>query len=266
MRANHTLSLIRQRQPAVGLWMQLHSFHMSRILAAQGLFDWLMLDMEHTPVDLSTASMIFAAVADVSGGQCTPLVRVASGTIDRIKQGLDAGAQGVLVPMINTAEDARAAVRYARYPPEGERGGGGITPHLGFGLTNHAEYIAQANREILVAAQIETAEAVENIDAIAEVEGLDLLFVGPFDLHLSLGLPPALWSDHPRFLSAIEQIRQACQRRNLPMGTLAPNGDGAASRVQDGFSMVGMGADIQHLLGTLRAQREALSNKIHSLR
>lgn len=262
MRSNHTLSLIRQGKPAVGLWLQTHSFHISRIIAAQGMFDWLLVDMEHTPVDLSTASMMMATISDVSGGQCTPLARVAAGTIDQIKQALDAGAQGIIVPMVNTAQDAANAVKFARYPPDGERGGGGLTPQYGFGSTNHVEYIQNANREIMVAVQIESAEAVNNIDAIVDVVGIDLIFVGPFDLHISLGLPPALWSNEPMFLDAVERVIAACERRGIPYGTLTRNAGGAAARIADGYSFIGLGTDLNHLLNALRAQREALGNQI----
>lgn len=254
MRENHTLSLIRQQQPAYGLWLHSHSFHLARIIAAQKLFDWLLVDMEHTPVDLSTVSAILSGIADVSSGACTPLVRVAHGTMFQIKQALDSGAQGIVVPMINTAEDAAAAVRFARYPPVGERGAGGLVPHYGFGTTSHVEYIKSANEQILVAIQIETAQAVENIDAILDTPGIDLVFIGPFDLHISLGLPPALWSEQPVFLNAIAKVIAACQARKLPYGTLAPNADGAKARVADGFSFIGMGTDVNHLLGALHGQ------------
>src|SRR5690242_15252456 len=103
MRQNPNMAELRQGKPAIGVWMHGHSYHITRIVAAQGKFDWLLVDMEHTPVDLSTASMIFSAIADVSGGNCTPLARVAHGTMYQIKQALDAGAQGVIVPMVNTA-------------------------------------------------------------------------------------------------------------------------------------------------------------------
>lgn len=258
MRPNHVLRLLRRRSPAVGLWLQTHSFHVARTVAAQGLFDWLLLDMEHTPVDLSAGAAILATIADTSGGWCTPLARVAGNTAEHIKQALDAGAHGVVVPMVSTADDARLAVRRARFPPEGERGGGGLTPHLGYGLASHAEYVRRANPETLVGVQIETAEAVENVDAIVAVPGVDLAFVGPFDLHLSLGLAPALWSDEPRFLAAIARVVAACARASVPMGTLAPDAVGAASRIAQGFGFVGLGTDMGHLLGALRAQRGAL--------
>jgi 2-keto-3-deoxy-L-rhamnonate aldolase RhmA len=258
VRQNRTLATLRQNKPAIGMWLQTHSFHVARIIAAQGIFDWLLVDMEHTPVDLSTASMIFATIADVSAGMCTPLARVASGTIDQIKQALDAGAQGVIVPMINTAEDAAQAVRFARYPPLGERGAGGITPHLGFGTTSHIEYVNNANREILVSVQIETQTAVENIDSILETVGIDLVFIGPFDLHISLGLPPGLWSDLPEFQAAIHKVINACKQRGIPYGTLTPNAEGAKARLAEGFTLLGMGSDLAHLTGTIQAQYQQL--------
>src|SRR5690349_4887474 len=118
MRDNRTLSLLRDGVPAVGTWLQLHSPAAARMLAAQGLFDWMLVDFEHTPVDLGVASLILGSVSDVSGGRVTPLARVAEGTAPAIKHALDAGAQGVLVPMVRGAGEVREAVRHARFPPE----------------------------------------------------------------------------------------------------------------------------------------------------
>lgn len=258
MRQNKTLAQLRQGNAVVGMWLQSHSFHTARIIASQGLFDWLLVDMEHTPVDLSTASMIFSAIADISAGTCTPLARVAHSTMYQIKQALDAGAQGVIVPMINTAEEAVNAVRFARYPPLGERGAGGLIPHLGFGTTNHIEYVNNANAEILVAIQIETQKAVENIEQILDVPGIDLIFIGPFDLHVSLGLPPGLWSDHPVFLAAVERVVSACKQRGMPYGTLSPNAQGAQARLVEGFTFLGLGSDLFHMLGSINAQYQQL--------
>lgn len=258
MRENHALKQLHQGNPTVGLWLHSHSFHIARIVAAQGLFDWLLLDMEHTPVDLSTLSMTLAAIADVSGGSCTPLVRVPHGTMYHIKQALDSGAQGIIVPMINTAEEAADVVQYARYPPEGIRGAGGVIPHYGFGTNSHLEYVQNANREIMVAVQIETREAVENIDAIVATPGIDLIFIGPFDLHISLGLTPGLWSKQAEFLAAIDKVVAACRCQGIPYGTLTPNAEGAKARRAEGFTLLGLGSDINHLLNALHAQRGQL--------
>lgn len=256
MRANHTLAQLRQGQPSIGIWLQSHSFHLARIIAAHGLFDWLLIDLEHTPVDPSTTAMTLSAIADVSGGACSPIARVAHCTMFHIKQALDSGAHGILVPMIDTAEQAADAVRFARFPPLGERGAGGIVPHIGFGTTSQVEYIQNANREILVAIQIETAAAVANIDAIASVPGIDLIFIGPFDLHISLGLSPALWSEQAPFLDAVQWVTAACRARGLPYGILTPNAEVANARIADGFTFIGIGSDINHLLGALAVQRK----------
>ena len=260
MRKNHLLSLLRDNKAAYGLWLHSHHYHIARILAAQGLLDWLLVDMEHTPIDLAMSSMILAAIADVSQGGCTPLARVASGTMDQVKQALDAGAQGVIVPMVNTAQQAADVVRFSRYPPLGDRGGGGLTPHIGFGLTNHAEYIPQANPEIMVAIQIETEEAVDNIDSIVQVAGLDMIFIGPFDLHISLNLAPTLWSDAPQFQNAVAKVKTACQNAGIPLGTLAINAESAKARQAEGFQFLGVGTDLGHMVGAVTSQFKSLKS------
>jgi 4-hydroxy-2-oxoheptanedioate aldolase len=247
MRSNHTLARLRAGQPALGMWLQLGSVNAARMLAAQGLYDWLLVDLEHSPVEIETAARMLTAIADVSGGRVTPLCRVIAGTMHHIKQALDAGAQGVLVPMVSTAQEARDVVRFSRFPPEGERGGGGLAPHLSY-ATNRAEYSAQANREVLVGIQIETREAIDNLDSILDVPGLDLIFIGPNDLHMSYGLPPRYWSDEPAFLNAVERVRAGCQARGLPLGILTGDGAAGKARRADGFTFIGLGTDANTLL------------------
>jgi 4-hydroxy-2-oxoheptanedioate aldolase len=253
VRQNWTLAQLRAGKPTVGLWLQSHNFHIARAIAAQGLLDWMTVDMEHTPVDLSTMSMMCSAITDISAGKCTPLVRLAHGTQFYVKQALDSGAQGIIVPMVNTVEDARDVVRFARFPPAGERGGGGAFPHYGFGTTSYLEYVQNANQEIMVAIQIETREAAENIESILDVPGLDLIFIGPFDLHLSLGLSPSMWSDQPEFQAAAQRVMRTCEQRGMPYGTLASNGEGAQARLKDGFTFVGIGTDMTLMMGALHS-------------
>lgn len=251
---------MRRGEAAVGLWLHSHSLQIARLIAARERFDWLLVDMEHTPLDVSAAGAIVAAIGDISAGRCTPLVRVPDGTIFHIKQALDAGAHGIIVPMVNTAEDAANVVRWSRYPPEGERGAGGIVPHLSFGTTNHKEYIRDANAKILVCVQVETAQAVENIEAILEVPGIDLVFIGPFDLHLSLGLTPGMWSDAPIFVDAVQKVIGACKARGIAYGTLTSDAEGAKARLADGFRFIGLGTDLNHLLNALDAQVKQLNH------
>ncbi|TMQ20201.1 MAG: cytochrome P450, partial [Deltaproteobacteria bacterium] len=247
MRKNTTLSLLRDGKVALGTWLQLHSYQASRLLAAQGFFEWMLVDFEHTPVDRGAAAQILSTIADVSGGRVTPLARVASDSADEIKHALDAGAQGIIVPMINDADEVRAAVRHARYPPEGERGAGGLSPHLGFGVSRPV-YIQCVNREILFGVQIETQRAVENLDSILDVKGVDLCFIGPNDLHLALGYPPMFWSAEPRFVKAVRRVEEACRKRNIPLGTLCKDVSSAKDRIRDGYTFVGMGSDAHFVL------------------
>jgi 4-hydroxy-2-oxoheptanedioate aldolase len=247
MRANRTLDLLRSGEPAVGAWLQLHSPSAARLLAAQGLLDWVLVDFEHTPVDLGTATTILGGVSDVSGGRVTPLARVSKGSIDGIKHALDAGAQGVIVPMVRSAGEVRAAVRYARFPPEGERGAGGLTAHLGFGVSR-LDYLRRANGRILVGVQIETREAVEDVEGILDVPGVDLCFIGPNDLHLALGCPPRFWSREPAFVGAVDRIKAACAARRIPLGTLCREAASARARIDEGFTFVGVGSDAHYLL------------------
>lgn len=247
MRTNHTLTKLRDGQPAIGLWLQLGSPNAARMLAAQGCYDWLLVDLEHSPVDIATAAHMLTAIADVSGGRVTPLCRVIAGTQYHLKQALDAGAQGVIVPMVSTVDDARAAVHFSRFPPDGERGGGGMAPHLSYGA-NRADYSAHVNREVLVGIQIETRTAIDNLDAILDVPGLDMIFIGPNDLHMSYGLAPRYWSAEPAFQTAVERVKAACGQRGLPLGILTGDGTTGKDRIADGFTFVGIGTDANTLL------------------
>ncbi|MFC0626034.1 HpcH/HpaI aldolase family protein [Kribbella deserti] len=253
LRPNQTLRLLRDGAPAVGTWLQLHSIHATRLLAAQGCFDWMLVDFEHTPVGHDTAAHIFSTISDLTQGRITPLARVATGSIDHIKQALDAGSQGVIVPMIETAADAEAAVRYARFPPLGERGAGGLAPHLGFGVSR-PEYIASVNGEILVGVQIETIAGFENVEKILEVPGIDLVLIGPNDLHVSLGLPAKFWSDEPEFRSAVDRVVAACREAAVPVGMVCRDAAAAKDRIEDGFTFLGLGSDA-HFMLTLAGQQ-----------
>jgi 4-hydroxy-2-oxoheptanedioate aldolase len=258
MRQNHTLANLRTGKPALGQWMHSSSVHIARALAVQKIFDWILVDMEHAPTDLLTASMMLGAIADISGGMCTPLARIPQATPYHIKQVLDGGAQGIIVPMVSTAQDTADIVRWSRYPPVGDRGAGGMLRALSFGTTNSAEYLANANDEILVGIQIETREAVENIEEIVAVPGLDMIFIGPNDLHLSLGLTPSLWSEQPGFVEATNKVIAAAQRARMPLGTLVYGADGAKARLAQGFNFIGLDSEINQMLRALNAEYQQI--------
>eukprot|EP00026_Physarum_polycephalum_P012508 Phypoly_transcript_12828.p1 GENE.Phypoly_transcript_12828~~Phypoly_transcript_12828.p1 ORF type:complete len:272 (+),score=44.48 Phypoly_transcript_12828:123-818(+) len=210
--------------------------------------------MEHSPTDFPQASTMLSCISDISQGRVTPIARVVDGTIHHIKQALDGGAQGIIVPMVNTAEDAQKVIQFARFPPLGIRGVGGLLPHLGFGATR-ADYVDNANREVLVAVQIETKQAVENVDAILGTPGIDVAFVGPSDLHMSLGLKAALWSDEQLFLEAFRKVKEACTKHGVPLGLYSKDGATARERVEkDGVQFAGFGGDGSFLLNEAGAQ------------
>ena len=154
-------------------------------------FDWLTLDMEHSAIDWSQAAMIFAAVADAG---CVPLVRVPEGDHYYIKRALDAGAWGIVVPMVDTVEQARAAIAAAKYPPVGNRSVGGGMHSLNFDAAA-GEYYERANDEILVVLQTESPRGVDNAEAIYSLPGCDAIFVGPIDLRFNMRTPDGAQAD-----------------------------------------------------------------------
>ena len=259
MRKNLTLSKLKQGKASVGTWLQMNSIHATRLLAAQGLFDWLLLDLEHTPYDYPTAAIIMSTISDISAGRITPLARVPVGSIEHIKSALDCGAQGIIVPMVKTADEVKRAVAYARFPPDGERGGGGLAPHLGFGV-NRPLYLSAVNKEILVGIQIETKESIDNLEEILDVPGVDLFFIGPNDLHMALGLPARFWSNEPAFVSATQKVIKGCEKRNIPVGTLCSQADQVKERMQDGLTFLGMGSDAHFMLTFAGQQYGQLNN------
>ncbi len=219
-----------------------------------------MIDCEHTPIDVSTVALCAGFIADGSRGACTPLVRVTAGTVDQIKRALDGGAQGILVPLVNTPEQAAEVVQFAKYPPEGVRGNGGMLPHVSF-ATDRLDYTANANRENMVAIQIETKEAVDNIDAILSVPGIDCAFIGPNDLHISYGLPPGYWTNDGPFQAAAMRVLAACKRHNVIPGILAANPVQGKARVADGFMFVGYGSDVGLMMGAVGAGYGLITGK-----
>lgn len=189
----------------VGLWCSLSSNYSVELLASAG-FDWMLLDMEHAPNDLTAVlSQLQAAAAYPTH----PVVRVPWNDMVTIKRVLDIGAQTVLIPMINTADEARAALSYCRYPPTGVRGVGGTTRATRFGRIK--QYPQRVERELCILLQVETEQALDEIEAIAGVDGVDGIFIGPADLHASFGHVgerhhPDVWA---RIEDAIRRIR-AC--------------------------------------------------------
>lgn len=202
---NNFKRAIAAGQQQLGLWSSLSSNYTVEVIAGAG-YDWLLIDTEHSPNDLESVLTQLQAVAPYP---THPIVRVAWNDTVLIKRYLDAGAQSLLVPFVQNADEARAAVAATRYPPMGVRGVAGTTRANRFGRVPN--YARRAHEELCVLLQVETRQALDNIEEICAVEGVDGVFVGPADLHASLGYPgetgnPAVV---PMIEDAIRRIRKA---------------------------------------------------------
>jgi 4-hydroxy-2-oxoheptanedioate aldolase len=219
---------------------------------ARAGFDWLAVDMEHSAQSVELMGQMVAAIAESQ--TCAPFVRIPYNSVEWFKWALDAGAWGIIVPMVGTRQEAERAVQCSRYPPQGIRSIGGLFAPYSFGTSDRTAYAAAANNEIMVIVQIESAQALANLDAILSVPGLDVAFVGPYDLHAQLGLPPAGDSTEPSFLSALEQIKTTARQYHLPLGIYSSNGETAARRIQQGFHLVSVASDSSCLMAAAQQQ------------
>lgn len=234
---------------AIGTWSSLSDPAVAEI-AAGDEFDFVVVDTEHTPLGLETVSDCLRAV-DAADGEA--FVRVPWNDAVRIKRLLDLGPDGLLVPMVDTAEKAREAVVATRYPPTGERGvAAGRAADYG---RRFESYVRNGHRDLTVVVQIETEAAVENAADIAAVEGVDGLFVGPADLSASMGRF-AEWNDET-FLEAIETVLAAGEMVDVPVGTLGTTPEQIRSLGSLGFDFLVAGADFTHLLEGQRRAFEA---------
>src|SRR2546427_332453 len=213
MRANPVKRALKAGQPSVGTWLSLGSITAARFMAHTG-FAWLTVDIEHSLVDWETATHMFASIADAG---CIALARVPSGRHDHIKRALDNGAHGIVVPMVNSREEALAAVAAAKYPPVGNRSVGGSVHALNFGTTAN-DYFAHANEEILVVLQCEHIQAVETAEAIFAVPGIDAIFVGPNDLAASMRSPDGRPPSGEESSRVMKHILETCRKHNVAAG------------------------------------------------
>lgn len=220
-------SRLRNGKPLTGLIITLPVPEISEIAAGAG-FDWLWLDMEHGLLDVADVQR-----AAMAAGATPCLARVPVNEEAWIKRVLDTGVEGVIIPQVNTVEQAERAVGFTRYPPDGRRSVGAARAQ-GYGV-HSSEYIARANRDLTLLIQVEHIQAVENLDAILAVPGVDGVVIGPYDLAASMNqLGPLGDEVH----AAIHQIRATCQAQKMPVGIFA--GDAAAARIAlaDGFDLV----------------------------
>lgn len=213
-------------------------------------FDWLFLDGEHAPLNSARLQAILQAVA----GRCSCLVRIPSIDEVWVKQALDIGADGVIVPRIRSADDAGRVVDWCRYPPAGGRSVGIGRAH-GYGARFN-DYLARANEQVAVVLQIEHADAVAAIDDITAVPGVDALFVGPYDLSGSLGIPGDIID--ARVTGAVERVGEACQRRGVTAGIFGIDAVATKPWIAKGFTLIAVGIDTVFLGGAAEAALKAV--------
>jgi 2-keto-3-deoxy-L-rhamnonate aldolase RhmA len=233
---------------SVGTWITIGHAEVCEILSSFA-FDWIIFDTEHSPLSIETVQSLMQAM---SGSAVLPLVRVGWNDPVMIKRALDIGASGVVIPWINTGKDAANVVRACKYPPQGIRGCGPRRASR-YGMCLN-EYIELANAEILVGIQIETGEALDNLDAILAVDGVDVAFVGPMDLSMSLGYPNQL--AHPDFKSALQKVVESCKEHHVYAGIQVASAEEFKERVSQGFQFIAFLSDYGFLI---RGCREALN-------
>jgi 4-hydroxy-2-oxoheptanedioate aldolase len=224
-------------RPLAGMWVCSGSPLVAEICAGGG-FDWLLVDMEHAPNGLES---VLAQLQAVAAYPVTPVVRLPIGDVVVIKQVLDLGAQNVLVPMVSSAEEARAVVEAVRYPPRGRRGVGGSLARSAR-WSRVEGYLHDADRHVSVIVQVETAEGVAAAGAIAAVDGVDAVFLGPADLAASMGHLGR--QDHPDVVAAVHRTFEAVGAEGKPFGVNAFDASLARAYAQAGASFVAVGADV----------------------
>lgn len=234
---NRVKEILRRGEPALGVWISILNPQVVRIVANSGV-DWILFDTEHGPPTFETVDGL---VRSSVGCRALPLIRVVWNDMNAIKLALDTGAYGVIVPWVNTGEEAERAVSYCRYPPEGVRGCAPGRPASVWGL-GEEDYLEVANDEILIAVQIETRKAVENIEEIVSVEGVDATFIGPMDLSISMGYRGKPF--HPEVVKAMERVLEACTSSGVAPGIAFARGvEHINELIGRGFRFIGIGSD-----------------------
>lgn len=237
-------SALAKGRPLAGIWSMLNSSNAVEGLGWAG-FDWLLIDGEHSPIDLSDAISHLRALAATP---TIPIIRPAWNDHVMLKQYLDIGAQTIMVPYVQNAEEAKDAVASTRYPPEGRRGFAAMHRASRFGAT--ADYVHHADKTIFLIVQVETAAAINEIDSIAAVPGVDAVFFGPGDLSASMGM-----LGHPNDPDVTRVIEDAASRvktAGKAVGVLAPNTDLATHYMSAGFDFVSVTTDCSLLFGQAR--------------
>jgi 4-hydroxy-2-oxoheptanedioate aldolase len=243
---------LKAGKPQIGLWSSLSSNYTVEVIAGTG-FDWILLDSEHSPADLENLLGQLQAAAPYPSHA---VVRVPWNDMVNMKRVLDVGAQSLLVPYVNSADEARAAVAHTRYPPAGVRGVAGTTRATRFGRVK--DYARRAHEELCVLVQVETQGALDSIEAICAIDGVDGVFIGPADLHASMGYTGEI--ANPKVKPVIDDAIRRIRKCGKAPGILTPNEADARHWLECGALFVAVGSDV----GILARGAEALAAKFKS--
>jgi 4-hydroxy-2-oxoheptanedioate aldolase len=250
MRENRLRALWRDDKTAVNSWLAVPSSFSAEVMAHQG-FDSLTVDLQHGIVDYQAMVGMLQAISTTD---TVPVVRVPWLEPAAIMKALDAGAYGIICPMVSTREDAQKLVAYSHYAPQGTRSFGPIRANLYGG----ADYPTHANDTIVVFAMIETAQALDNLDAILSVEGLDAIYIGPSDLSLALGCKPSFDDPEPKAVEAIEHILARAKAHGVVAGIHNGEARVAKSRAAMGFRFVTVMSDTRFMVAGAQAAMKVM--------
>lgn len=232
---------IKNNTLTLGSWITLYHPAIAEIMSKSG-FDWLAIDLEHSVISISEAEDLIRVIS-LSG--ITPLVRLTSNDRHQIKRVMDAGSHGVIVPMVNTAEEAKKAVEAVHYPPEGRRGVG-LARAQGYG-TNLESYMKWLKDESIIIVQIEDIRAVDNLEEIFSVTNIDGYIIGPYDLSASMGIPGEF--DNPKFIDVVNKIKSTASQCKVCCGIhiIEPKPEELEKRIDDGYRFLAYSLDIRML-------------------
>jgi 4-hydroxy-2-oxoheptanedioate aldolase len=250
MRPNRLRTLWSQDRAVVNAWLAIANGFSAEVMAHQG-WDSLTIDLQHGVIDYAQMVTMLQAISTTD---TVPIVRVPWLEPGIVMKALDAGAYAVIAPMVNTRDDAARLVAYTRYAPAGTRSFGPIRASLYGG----ADYAGEANRTIVAFAMIETAQALDNLDAILSVEGLDAIYIGPSDLSLALGCKPVFDDVEPKVAQAIEHIAERARAHGVMAGIHNGRADVARARIAQGFRFVTVGSDARMLAAASQELLQAM--------
>jgi 4-hydroxy-2-oxoheptanedioate aldolase len=249
MRENAVKRLWREDKPALGGWLSIGNTFSAEVMAAEDL-DWLCLDMQHGVIGYDTAVPMLQTI---SATDITPIVRVPWCEPAMIMKMLDAGAYGIIVPLVNDRAQAEAAAAACRYPPRGIRSHGPTRAAYYAGF----DYLAHANEEVLCIPQIETVEAMENLDDILSVPGIDAAYIGPMDLTISMGITPEQDGEAEEYVQARKRIVDSCHKHGVVPGVHSNPGV-AARRIEEGFRLIRITGDHNTMARAVREDVRAV--------